>query len=427
MMLKPLATLVALAGVLLAAASAPAAQAPAAPPAEGAVVCGISVPPPAPATLPPANSSPVLWQIAPCFAAQDNISLVDVQTYLYYIQLQQKRSRPTEGVWTPYDDALEQIIRDDFKRLWATNFLDNLSIETTEYTFSNGVVGVIVTYNMEERQRIKNVDYIGSKKVDRSKIEEKLREQQIELRLDSFLDPAVIKKVESIARDMMADEGFQSAEVTHELQSLADGPKLVNLTFRLNEGPKVRIQRVEFIGNTAMSDRALRKRMKQNKSRRWFSFLTGGGTYQQNKYEEDAQRLTDFYRDRGYILAQISEPRLKVLSTSTDGKARMIEMQIEVMEGRRYRIGDFTFDGNTLVKADALRPMFDLKTGDYYDQSKIRKGFTKAQEVYGAAGYMDFTGYPDPRPRDLPIPRRRWCPPRWRPPHPRSRARRSST
>ena len=50
-------------------------------------------------------------------------------------------------------------MRDDFTRLWNTNFLDNLSIETLDYTFSNGVIGKIVIYNMEERQRVKIVDY----------------------------------------------------------------------------------------------------------------------------------------------------------------------------------------------------------------------------------------------------------------------------
>ena len=37
-------------------------------------------------------------------------------------------SRP-KGTWKPYDDATERIILDDFKRLWATNFLDNLWID----------------------------------------------------------------------------------------------------------------------------------------------------------------------------------------------------------------------------------------------------------------------------------------------------------
>ena len=98
-------------------------------------------------------------------------------------------SRPSEGVWVPYDEAAEKTIRDDFKRLWATNFLDNLSIDADDYTFSNGVVGKLVIYNMEERQRVKIVDYAGSKKVETSKIDEKLKEDNAQIRLDTFIDP----------------------------------------------------------------------------------------------------------------------------------------------------------------------------------------------------------------------------------------------
>ena len=161
------------------------------------------------------------------------------------------------------------------------------------------------------------------------------------------------------------------------------------------EGPVVKIRRIDFVGNTAMSDGSLRRRMKQNKSRKWYSFISGSGTYQETKFEEDAQRLTDYYRDRGYINAQIGQPETQVLSTSDDNKTRWIELRVPVREGNRYRVGDFTFEGNTIVKTEALRPMFNLETGEYYDQSNIREGFRKAQEVYGAVGYMEFTGYPD--------------------------------
>jgi hypothetical protein len=114
-------------------------------------VCGGPVPPlPAGSQLPPAGSGPVLWLVAPCFAAQGNVTYVDALTYLSYIQL--KPSRPSQGIWTSYDDnSLQQIIKDDFDRLWNTNLLADLRLDVTDYTFSNGVVGKIVVYNMVER------------------------------------------------------------------------------------------------------------------------------------------------------------------------------------------------------------------------------------------------------------------------------------
>ena len=83
----------------------------------------------------------------------------------------------------------EETVLEDFKRLWATNFLDNLSIEVKDAPYENGVVGKHVIYALEERQRVKIVDYTGSKKVDQTKIDEKLKEENISIRLDSFIDP----------------------------------------------------------------------------------------------------------------------------------------------------------------------------------------------------------------------------------------------
>ena len=78
----------------------------------------------------------------------------------------------------------------DFRSLWATNFLDDLSIEVTDYTFPNGVIGKLVKYDIEERQRIKIVDYTGSKQLESTKIDEKLKEENVTIRLDSFVDDA---------------------------------------------------------------------------------------------------------------------------------------------------------------------------------------------------------------------------------------------
>jgi hypothetical protein len=156
------------AGLVLSAVGAYAQQ-PASPAGNPATICGTPVP--QPRALPPAGSGPVVYLIAPCFEAQGNTSLVDIQTYMYYIQT--KPSAPSQGVWTPYNENTEESLRQDFQRLWGTNFLDNLSIDVEDYVFSNGVVGKLITYDMEERQRVKIVDFVGSKKLETSKIDEK--------------------------------------------------------------------------------------------------------------------------------------------------------------------------------------------------------------------------------------------------------------
>jgi outer membrane protein insertion porin family len=411
---RSLARGAAVAAILLAApasgwaqAPAPTAAAPPAAPAPAAqagtiktTACGNALA--APAAMPPAGSEPFLWILEPCFQKQGGFSTVENETYMYYIKL--RPSQPSQGLWVYMDEASERTMLADFKALWATNFLEDLSIELDEFTFPNGAVGVIATYHMEERERVKIVDYQGSKQIDRTKIEEQLRERGIELRLDSFLDEGVIRRVKTVLRAMMAEKGFTNAEVDHKVTPVAGGPKLVNVTFNVSEGPKIKIRNVEFVGNSAVSDGRLQRKLKENKPKGILSFITGGGTYKETEFEADADRVVEYYQNEGYVRARVGQPELKVLENTKDGKTRWVELRIPVTEGPRYRMGELSFAGNELVRSDQLKPLFKLPPGEWYSRKEVDNGRKKAQEIYGGAGYMEFTAFPDLKPSDDPGP-----------------------
>ncbi len=235
-------------------------------------------------------------------------------------------------------------------------------------------MGVIATYHMEERERVKIVDYQGSKQIDRTKIEEQLRERGIELRLDSFLDEGVIRRVKTVLRAMMAEKGFTNAEVNHKVTPVAGGPKLVNVTFNVSEGPKIKIREIDFVGNSAIGDGTLQRKLKENKPKGILSFITGGGTYKETEFEADADRIVEYYQNQGYVRARVGQPELKVLENTKDGKTRWVELRIPVTEGPRYRIGELSFAGNTLVKSEQLRPLFKLQPGEWYSRKEVDDG-----------------------------------------------------
>jgi outer membrane protein insertion porin family len=365
-----------------------------------ATICDLPVP--APSTPPPAGSPVLMYSALVCFASQGGSSVIDPLTYVYYIELTKHASNADEKKWVPYNEQTEQIILGDFKRLWATNFLDDLSIDVRDVDLGNGVIGKLVVYNMEERQRIKIVDYVGSDKVEQGAIEEEMKKQGIHLSIDSFIDPGIIRRVTGIVRQVYAEKGYQFAEVKPAVKELPGGPKLIHLTFNIDAGPKVRIRDVEFVGNKAVSDGKLEKQMKENNSGGFLSFITGGGTFKEDKFEEDADKIVGYYRKEGFIAARVGQPELKILEDENDGNTRWVQLIVPVTEGNRYRVGNFNFEGNTIVKGEALRPFFKLEEGDYYNEEKIRKGLDKAREVYGAGGYYEFTAYPDLAPRDAP-------------------------
>jgi outer membrane protein insertion porin family len=317
---------------------------------------------------------------------------------MYYIQLRTSQTRQNQFVW--YDATTEQTMLADFKRLWATNFLDDLSIEVTDHTFENGTVGKMVVYHMEERERIKIVDYRDTDEksisiIKRTDIDTKLRERNIELRLDSFRDDGTIRRVEGVLRELMAEKGFTNAEVSHRVTAVNGGPKLVNVTFIVGEGPKLKIRDVEFVGNSAISDGKLEKRIKENKPKNpFYGWISGGGTYKENAFEEDAAKVVEYYQNHGYPQARVGQPEIKTLENTKDGKTRWIQLRIPVTEGERYKFGTLNFEGNKVVRSEGLKSLYKIAPGDWYSRKVLQDGNKKAQEIYGGAGYMEFTPFP---------------------------------
>ncbi|MCR4373536.1 MAG: outer membrane protein assembly factor BamA, partial [Acidobacteria bacterium] len=357
---------------------------------------GQAAQPPAQA-MPPAGTGPVLRGIELRFVPENTFSVVPQETYLYYIRT--RPSSPSTNTWVPYNEA---DILADFDRLWTTPFLDDLRIEVIDRPYPNGVMGKHVIFIIEERRRVKIVDYPGSKEVPVADIEKKLSELSIDLKLDSPIDDAIVRRVAGVVKELYSEKGFQFATVTPSTKPMAGGQKLVHLSFTIDQGPKVKIREVVFDGNEQVSDGDLRGQLKVNKARGFLSFIGGGGTYQETKFAEDASALERYFREKGYVFAKVGQPQIEPLEDSADGKTRWVRLRIPVDERARYRIKSISVSGNDNVPTPVILSVFTkLKVGDYYSEKHIRKGFEKLTEFYGSAGYWEFSPYPELTPNDL--------------------------
>ena len=269
--------------------------------------------------------------------------------------------------------------------------------------YANGVLGKVLVYNMEERERVKIVDYVGTEKVDTSKIEEALKAKSISIRLDSFIDPGLIRRVSGVVHDVYAEKGYEFVEVKPEIKPIEGGPKLVNVTFHITEGPKVKIRDGGLRRQHRDQGQQARAADEGEQGRGMFSFILGSGTYKADKFEEDADKVVAYYRDRGYIEARVGQPELKILEDSKDSKTRFVELQHSGDRGTAVsHRQDSSSTATRSSTPTALRPLFKIQEGEIYSEKQVRKGFEKAKEVYGGGGYMDFTGYPDLVPRGAP-------------------------
>ena len=361
----------------------------------------------APVALPPPDSPTLLAfpSLELSFPTQGGVSSVAGETYLYYMQIDEMISLPSQERWTPFDETIERVLLEDFRSLWDTGFLNDLTIEIIDAPYPNGVPAKRVVFLMEERERVRITTFEGSDEYDQTEINDALEQAGIELRADSRIGPGVVGQTEGLLREMYAEKGYQFAEVSHEITAMAGGPKVVQLTFTIDQGPKVRVADISFVGNDKMSDRSLKRRMKNTKEPWLFSFITGRGTYNPFGYEQDAVAVEGHYRNNGYIEAQVGQPELEYLDVSEDGKNRPVRLRIPVSEGERYRVGTVNFEGNEVVRLEALEPIFsDIRPGEYYSEEDVRDAFLAAKEAYGAVGYYEMTAFPTLAPRTEPQP-----------------------
>ncbi len=357
------------------------------------------------ANLPPADSGPLYRcvQIV-AHAGGDRVTEVEpmVDPRTYAAALTPAWTQRSRSLWMPYD---ESILQADFWKLWRTEFLEDLWIEVIDEPFENGVIGKHVIFHYEERARVKVVDYVPANedeklKVNVSDIEKKLREDNIAVRLDSFVDEASLRKVIGVLRTLYAEKGYNDASVATERAPVVGGSKLIHLTFRIDPGPKVEIAEVLFEGNEAFSDGKLRRQMAHNKPNGFLGLL-GDAIYNESLFPEDAERVTDFYRRNGYATAQIGQPAIETVRLAPDGSRRWIRLRVPVDEGPLYTIGTFEITGEEKLNLEAVKSLFKIHPGDTYSSEKIRKGIDEARKAYGAYGYWQWQPDPELQPRDI--------------------------
>ena len=162
------------------------------------------------------------------------------ETLLFYIS-----TKPGDA----YD---ERKLREDFRRLWDTGFLDDLQIEVVD-----GPGGKVVRFKVTERKRIQIVDFRGSKDLTTSTIEDELKKADAQIKIDTFYDPAKARKVETIIKEMLAQKGRPFGTVKHEAKNIGGSGQ--QLSFIIDDGPKAKVHEIVFDGNQVFSDETLRR------------------------------------------------------------------------------------------------------------------------------------------------------------------------
>ncbi|MBZ5601090.1 MAG: outer membrane protein assembly factor BamA [Acidobacteriia bacterium] len=296
----------------------------------------------------------------------------------------------------------EQLNR-DFMALWNTGRFDDIRLEREP-----GTKGWILTFILTERRVVRSIKYDGMKSITVSEILDRFKERKVGLSVEAQYDPNKVQRAKVVLLEYLAERGRQFAKVDPEIHQVP--PASLEIDFKVDEGPKVKVGEISFEGNDHYNARIVRRAMKNERPIGIpYSIVLENlfaKTYDSTKLEEDQQRIQQFYQDEGYFTARTTDAkvnivdvgggkfRLPLVKSTKIGKAANIKISIE--EGRLYHLNNINFVGVKLFRTpdSLMKPVFQMQQGDVFSTAKLRKGFQELTKLYGQFGYIDFVAEP---------------------------------
>ena len=298
-----------------------------------------------------------------------------VDTVSYYLGLE------------PGDPLDREAVADGYHRLWDSGLFESVTIEMEDH--GDGEVTLFIV--VEERPMVTSVGFEGNKKIKTSDLKDKLDERGIDIPRNVPLRMSQLSRMETAIKDVYDTDGFRSAEISFRLEDVGSNKRKVIYT--INEGGKVKIDSLDFVGNEVFSDSKLRGVLKETKQKNLRNMFGGKTVYTKEAWDEDRDNLRTFYQNRGYIDVKIGQPEIDLVAKKPDAatlkkKKYQMNITVPVEEGPVYTLGTFSVEGSEIFQPQGLRRAFDVKEGEKYNHKVIEAGMEKVRDGYHNTGYI---------------------------------------
>ncbi len=333
---------------------------------------------------------PVTWAQSPTDRIEDVLVVgnrrIQESTISYYIQSQKNG---------PYDKF--QVLR-DFKSLLNTNFFDDITVKSRQ-----GETGVIIIFEVKERPLIRAIEYEGMTSFKESDVLEKFRDMRVGLTVDSPFDPAKLPKARVALRGLLDQNGRPLGRIETEIEEITSSS--IKLTFQIDEGPKVRIGKIDFMGNTVLKSDQLRGYLELNKERGPVVLFKGQDKYIKDKLEYDVQiNLLESYRAIGYINARAGEPHVEIVEGPQGiligfrKTKQQYYITIPIEEGEQFYYGTFDLEGASSFDPEAIRRTFPIQKGAVVNYTTLKEANENLKKLYSTRGFLDMDVIPSMTP-----------------------------
>ncbi len=221
---------------------------------------------------------------------------------------------------------------------------------------------IYLDLHIVELPKLGEVKIVGVKK---AKVEELIKDNS--LTKGKVVNENLITTTKNYIENKYKKDGFYNTKVN--INTIKDTATInqVNMLVNIDKGDKVKIKSIDFVGNTKISDKKLRKVMKDTKEKNPLHVLKPS-KYIKDKYKADLEKVIASYKEKGFRDARIVSD-----SIVYNKDKNLLNIKINVEEGNKYYFGNIKFLGNTVYTDQGLGRVLGVKKGDTYNGVLLEK------------------------------------------------------
>ncbi len=250
-------------------------------------------------------------------------------------------------------------ISNAIKKLWKSNLFSDIEIYLNKLEGKQAYLEI----RLSDLPELKELQIRGVKK---GKIKDIEKETKLEPGVK--VTENLIANTKNYLTNKYKKDGYYNTKIninTTEVQDSVEKVR-VNMLINIDRGHKVKIKEIAFTGNTILSDKKLRKAMKNTKRKVPLRFYKRS-KYIEEDYKTDLVSVIDKFKEIGYRDARILSDSLVV------NDAKTISLYINVEEGEKYNFGKISFIGNSVYTDQQLNRILRIKEGDTYNGVLLQK------------------------------------------------------
>ena len=260
-----------------------------------------------------------------------------------------------------------RIAKDDIKRLYATGFFSDVSIDIK--VFEDGLKVLIA---VEEKPIVDTIDIQGMRILRKDLIIRKT----LKTKVNQYLDYNQLKEdVDAIGKEYQK-KGYSDVKVEYKT-NIDKATNKAKVVFNVTENKRIKIKRVYVVGNNTIGRNKILGAIKTKRAR-----LFSSGIYKEGEFQDDLERIKILYISEGFSDVEIDH------KFEYDDRGFMY-ITFMIKEGQRYKINNVVIQGNKVFTSDELTSKLEEAVpGKWYSELAIQKDIYNLRDYYLGKGYL---------------------------------------